>query len=483
MENGWQREDWIAALLLGLLPFAVYVSVFCYEYGLTDDYSLIKTMAVNPSWNWEFAAGSARPIYAWLRALSFGSVDGVATLVWLRLLSVAGLGVLAAGFYAVLRRQRLPLAAAATMAVLSLSIPGAQVYAGWAVTWPFAWITALSVLAFGVLNSGWPKAVSVPVAMVLLIIAGLTYQSNAFFFLVPLLAVTLFQEETMRQSLKRWLVHLCVLGGAMVLAYLAARLILVVTNTDSYGRTAFTTDPVGKLQAWLHGFWPKALNVWSMQNYNGAGKLHYYGLALLSAILIAAGALRSPRRWQWLASIGVAILSVNALVLLIAENYASYRLVYVFSMVLMVALVAGVYQLSSNVKWQYVACALLALSTLATAALRTHKLIAKPQAEELQRMQTLLEVPYADGARSIEIIRMGMADSLAPYVTTNEFGLPSSHTDYAAEAMPWLIWHKWDGSNLQKVNAGNDLAWQVQSRFAEDAELQSGEVTVDMRGR
>ena len=483
MENSWQRKDWIVALLLGLLPFAIYSSVFGYKYGMLDDYSLLKTMAVNPAWNWEFAAGSARPIYAWLRAVSFGTINGIESLVWLRFLSVAGLGILAAGFYSTLRGQRVPITAAATMAVLSMGIPGAQVYAAWAVTWPFAWITALSLLAYWVLSSGWQKLASVPIAVFLLIVAGLTYQSNAFFFLVPLLAATLFSEETTRQTINRWILHLCVLGGAMVLAYILARLVLVVTDTDSYGRTAFTTDPIGKLQAWLQGYWPKALNIWSMQNYNGSGKLHFYGLALLAALLIAVGVLRSPQRWRWIASLAVAIFAVNALVLVIEENYASYRLIYVFSMVLMVALVATLYQISKSPTWQLGFCALLIASTLITAAIRTHNLIAKPQAMELQRMQALLQTPYADGVRSVEIIRPGMEESFAPYVTTNEFGLPSSHTNYAAEAMPWLIWHAWDGSDIRKVNAGNDLAWKVQSRAAEDSAQERSEVTIYMRKR
>ena len=82
--------------------------------------------------------------YGWLLTISAGRTPAIADLCWLRVTGALGLGLVAAGLFFVLRRQRWPDGWAALTAALLVLLPSGQLIAGGASAgrtwWPRVWV-------------------------------------------------------------------------------------------------------------------------------------------------------------------------------------------------------------------------------------------------------------------------------------------------------------------------------------------------------
>ena len=138
----------LMVLVLFALPLATYWNTTFHPFGLRDDYSNLREAHEEPGKIVQFTASNSRPLYGVLLQNSFGRIDLVGELAWLRLAGAIGLGGVAAILFGLLRRLGWSLAPAACAAAMVSLMPAAQVVASWAVTWPYPMAGILSISGF-----------------------------------------------------------------------------------------------------------------------------------------------------------------------------------------------------------------------------------------------------------------------------------------------------------------------------------------------
>ncbi len=84
----------ICLYILLLTPLAVYWQAIFQDYGMRDDYSHLREAREEPGKLVKFTASHGRPLYGALLETTFGVVDDVNQLPWLRLTTVSLLTLL-----------------------------------------------------------------------------------------------------------------------------------------------------------------------------------------------------------------------------------------------------------------------------------------------------------------------------------------------------------------------------------------------------
>jgi hypothetical protein len=443
------------AVLLLLLPWVIYGGAIRERYGLRDDYAILREAREEPGKIFRVCAAMGRPLYGWLLEVSTRAVGSIAGLSGLRMLAVAGLGLLGAALFLLLRQVGWRAAPAALLAALLTLIPSAQVVATWSICWPQAVALLLGVSAFALAWRGldmpvraawhrWAWGLGGGVAMAA---STLIYQVSGLFYAVLLAAALVVREDTDLRVPARWLArHLCVMGGGLGLAYALTRLSFALGLFTPSPRMVFEKQLLDKAGWFVGSVLPNALALNVLNDSDHGRSRGFWLMVGLTLAVVTLGVLVEARR-RGLAGVGrwlLALVGLSAAAysvsFLAGERWPTYRTLYALSGVWCVLFVASLVSLGRlwPSRGPRVATALLGVFVAVSAVLarqQAKELFALPQMRELALME--------EGARRMEparrtrvfIFTARQSETSAPRRYLDEFGSVSVDTEWVAKEL------------------------------------------------
>jgi hypothetical protein len=344
-------------------------------------------------------------------------------------------------------------------AILLALVPSSQVIAGWAIGWPYA---VAALLAFGsflavdsalyVGSRGETRRATLQcfVALGLLVVSALIYQSSAMFYVVPMAAALIAQRRRSLLQTARWgAFHLGFVSAALGLAYCIMSALYVAHVFAKSPRIAFEHHWGEKIAWFLQEPLPNALSLFVLNDNNGRDHLLYLGCAALVGLILVAGVVIEWRRHgrsrgiTWLAALVSLPTFAFAVSMLASERYATYRTILAMSAVLLCFLVASVTALTQ--RWTSASRHMLAGLGLAaayfTAQHHVYALIAVPQGNEWQLIVQGAKQVRIDTSRSeahrprIFAIASSPGDISTATIYHDEFGSLSSNSEWVPREM------------------------------------------------
>jgi hypothetical protein len=441
----------ICLYILILTPFMVYWQTVFHEYGLRDDYSSLREAREEPGKLVRFTASQGRPLYGALLETTFGEMDEVVRLPWLRLATVALLTVLGLAMWRQLYQSGWSEIEAAVIGLGIALLPAAQVTAGWANLWPHVLTLLLAVAGFSAIETelergGLKRAVALLGGSMIYCLAGLIYQSNALFAVVPIAAVLLVRSGREPLTDRRWcLIHLSALIIGLTVSYLLMRMMFASGVFHQSPRMALETNPATKL-AWF--FWqplPNALALFALRDDFNTGAMIFWPAALIVAALIGLG-YKSARdradasaKNKWLICVLAVPFLAHAVSLIVAERSIGYRTLFALSGLVLVLLVYTLrsLRLAERIKLPvyYSSLALLLLIAGVTANRNAFELIAEPQGSEWDMVHNAVMRTNFKPDTKVYLVTPKPEDRSTDRMFADEFGSLSADSDWVPKEM------------------------------------------------
>jgi hypothetical protein len=452
----------LVAGLLFLIPALAYWSATFHDYGLRDDYSNLREAHEELGKVVAFCASHARPIYGWLLQATYGQTSSVQNLQWLRFTASLLLGALSLVSFRGLRSLGWSFNSALCFAILLALVPSSQVIAGWAIGWPYAVAALLAFGSFMAVDGALAvssrvsrgdtarAAVQWLVALGLLVVSALIYQSSAMFYVVPVAAALITQRRRSLVQTARWAgFHLVFVAAALGLAYCIMSTLYSAHVFVKSTRIAFEHHWGEKIAWFLQEPLPNALSLFVLNDNNKRDHLLYLGCAALVGLILIAGAVVEWRRHGrtrgiiWVTGLVILPTFACAVSLIASERYATYRTILAMTAVLLCFLVASVTSLTQ--RWTSTSRHMLAGLALAAAYLtaqhHAYALIAVPQGNEWQLIMQGAKQVRIDTSRTdahlprIFAIASSPADLSTASIYHDEFGSLSSNSEWVPREM------------------------------------------------
>ncbi len=456
----------ICLYILLLTPLAVYWQTIFHDYGLRDDYSHLREAREEPGKLVKFTASHGRPLYGALLETTFGVTDGVTQLPWLRLATVSLLTLLGLALWRQLYRSGWTEIEAAAIGLGVTLLPAAQITASWAIAWPYALALILAVAGFSAIETelergGLKRFVALLGGCMIYALAGLIYQSDALFAVVPIAAVLLVRTGREPMSDVKWLGHH--LGALIVglgVSYLLVQALFSNGVFLESARMQLETDPLTKI-GWF--FWkplPNALALYALRDDFNTGAVIFWGAVLVMAVIIGAGFRLTARgtdplwkrKWVW--CLVILPLVAHGVSLAAAERSAAYRVLFPLSGLVLVLTIYGLRVLATarGVKPlpHYITLGLLAAGAAVVAHRHAFRLIAEPQGHEWDMVKAAVLPVNFSKAVKVYIITPTIDDRSTERVYVDEFGSLSSDSDWVSKEMFKAALHERFGDKLPK---------------------------------
>lgn len=438
----------ICFYVLLLTPFLVYFQSVFHEYGLRDDYSHLRESREEPGKLVKFTASHGRPLYGALLETSFAEIGEVDNLPWLRLTTVALLALLGVALWKQLYQSGWTEIQAAAIGLGVVLLPAAQIVAGWAVCWPHVLALLLAVAGFSAIETelergGLKRAVALFGGCMIYMLAGLLYQSNALFAVVPIAAVLLVRAGREPLTDVRWAaVHLGTLIAGLAGSYLLVQALFSNGVFQPSARMQLEGDYLGKI-AWF--FWqplPNALGLYALRDTFDQADPLFWGAVLASVAVIGYAVKTAPdpeQRKKWLLCLVVLPLLAHVVSLAAAERAIGYRTLWALSGLVLVLVMFALRSLlvAGRLKpWMHHAVLGVILAVAAWSAHRnTYTLLAVPQGHEWDLVLTpVMRTTFKAGTK-VFIITPTLPDRSTTRMFSDEFGSLTSDSVWAPKEM------------------------------------------------
>ncbi len=449
----------LVTVLLLSVPVLTYWSATFHDYGLRDDYSNLREAHEEMGKVLAFCASAARPIYGWLLQATFEQANSVQSLHWLRLGASLLLGALSLVSFRGMRSLGWSFNSSLCFAILLALTPSAQVIASWAIGWPYAvaallavggFFTADAALSVG-LSAGSQRAVGQwALALGLMVVSALIYQSSSMFYAVPMAAALIVQRRRSLPQTARWAgIHLGFVAATMGLSYCIMSVLYAAHIFVKSGRIAFEHHWGDKIAWFLQEPLPNALSLFVLNDNNRRDHTLYFACAALVGLILIAGAALEWRRHGrtrgiiWAAALVVLPTFAFSISLVASERYATYRTILAITGVLLCFLVASVTALTQ--RWTLNGRRMSAVLVIAVAFLmaqhHAYALIAVPQGNEWQLIMSGAKQVHIDASRlemhrpRIFAIASAPADISTATIYHDEFGSLSSNSEWVPREM------------------------------------------------
>jgi hypothetical protein len=462
------------------------------RFGFRDDYPILVEAQQQPAKIVAVCGAQGRFLYGVLLQLAgrvAGNIDG---LVWVRLASAAGLGLLAVSVLLLLVRSGWALGFAAPLAVLLVSLPSAQVLTTWVVCAPQIPALLLAVGAFALGERGgltqrgrWLAKTG---SALLTAAAAVIYPPQALFSLVLVAgALVVRRKETFRQSLRYLGSQLGALAVGLVLAYVSIQASFAAGLFHRSPRVRFETDWWGKAVWLVTDLLPHALALQVIDQRPGSHPGGYFLAIAAVPLVCGVGLILEGRRAgrgslaRWLVGMVLLSLAACAVSAVTPERLTSYRILYALAGVWCVFAVASLANVAASLprpvgRLLGAGAWALALGSAALAGDQALRLIAVPQNQEL----ALMDEGAREAARvpSHVFVVVGRQDEgWTPQRFGDEFGSVSIDADWLAKAVLQL---------LMKEHYPSDL--RAEQRYQFRAGLQAPQdggydVLIDLRAK
>jgi hypothetical protein len=437
----FRRYLWLVALV----PALLYAPAILREYGLRDDYSMLREAVAQPAKLVAVCVAEGRPIYGLLLRVTHSYLD-VPSLGVARLLAALLIGFAGATLARILAiRFQWSTGTAASAGVLLALLPSTQVVASWASCWPQAAAGAMSIGAFAISDRGFerrgpPRLLAILGAFALLLAATLTYQSNALLYVVPVAAGWLGR----RPRTWRWLGgHLGLVAASLALSFIVTLVLFDVFGFRPSRRVVIDIHPFAKLVWFAQNALREALGLYVLRDVLRRTEPWYTAMqaivatGVVTSLFSGGGAREAVKRTVGL---GALVLAAYAVSFVAAERWPTYRTIWPLSGIVLVACGLGVRRCLElggphgarlRPALPVVAVALVAVSAL----WNVDRLVARPQAEEWARMMDVASEfdPRAGGRVFVVLQRPNTL--IAPIRHLDEFGSLSADADWVAKEM------------------------------------------------
>lgn len=443
------RRTLVCLAVLLLAPLAAYWGTVFHEYGFRDDYAHLREVHEEPGKLTKFTSSNGRPVYGVLLEASVAPLRGVQDLPWLRLAGVLLLTTCGAALWWQLRRSGWSDYEALAIAAAVPLLPAAQITASWAIAWPLALAALLSIAGFALVESrlarpGWQRAAAVLGGAGLYFTAGLIYQSNALFAVVPLAAALLLRRGGGVLVHLRWAVaHLAILFASVAAGFLLMSLAFEEGIVRESARMSFETNVGGKLLWFLKEALANALALFALRDRYNTGAWLFWGAALATVVVVACGWRFGSRSWshraRWLVCVAFLPFVAHSVSLASAAWVIGYRTLFALSGLVLVLVVFGLRSLRLagrlEDRREHAAIAALLAVAIVSAAYNTYALIAVPQNREWTAMREAAEriTPEVDTSVYIISPTLGVRATRRSY--SDEFGSLSSDSDWVPQEM------------------------------------------------
>lgn len=456
----------ICLYILLLVPLAVYWQTIFHDYGLRDDYSHLREAREEPGKLVKHTASHGRPLYGALLETTFGVVDDVSQLPWLRLTTVALLTLLGLALWRQLYQSGWTEVEAAVIGLGVTLLPAAQVTAGWAIGWPYALALLLAVAGFSAIETelergGLKRLVALLGGCMIYALAGLIYQSDALFAVVPITAVLLVRTGREPMSDVKWLCyHLGALVAGLAISYFLVQALFSNGVFQESTRMRLEGDPLTKV-GWffLHPL-PNALALFALRDDFGTGSVLFWGAAGTMLLIICSGFRLTARgtepfwkrKWVWCLLIMPVV--AHGVSLAAAERSTAYRVLFALSGLALVLTIYGLRVLATarGVKPlpHYATLGLLAAGAAVVAHRQAFTLIAEPQGHEWDLVKgAALQANFSKPLK-IFFITPTLEHRSTERVYADEFGSLSSDSDWVPKEMFKAALHERFGGSLPK---------------------------------
>jgi len=438
----------ICFYVLLLVPFLVYFQTITHDFGFRDDYSNLREAREEPGKLVKFTASHGRPLYGALLETSFDKAADVGNLPWLRLTSVLLLTLLGLALWRQLYQSGWTEIQAAAVGLGVTLLPAAQVTASWAVCWPHVLALLLSMAGFSAIETelergGMKRIVALFGGCMIYLLAGLLYQSNALFAVVPIAAVLLVRAGREPLTDLRWaIVHLGALIIGLVGSYLTVNWLFSSGVFRASARMQIEGDILGKL-GWF--FWqplPNALGLFALRDSFTQATVVFWCAVLVTVGVIGWGvktATEPTLKKKWLLCLVVLPFLAHAVSFAAAERAIGYRTLFTLSGLVLVLVMfalrslqaAGVFK-----PWLHHTILGLIIAGAGLAANRhAFTLLAEPQGYEWELVLTpVMRSTFTTGTK-VYLITPTPADRATELSFADEFGSLSSDSDWVPKEM------------------------------------------------
>jgi len=439
---------WCLAIGLVVAAWVAYQPVLDRDYLFADDYpQFARRLGMEP------CAQMGRPLLGvtfWLlpeESTSFAYFRG------LRAFSIAGFLLFIAALYTTVLRRMLPAPAALVAALGCLTLPTFQVCAAWSTTYPLPWACLLSLAAGGMVrgvfereNIGIRGIGRLAAALMLELAALATYQPCAMCFWLVLLPVVC-DIRFLRAPARRSTAYRTAACGFIALAtyFVLFKLSAYTGLFTPLPRASFETDVVGKFAWFVSKPLVRSLAVWGVYEWRNVGvaaAAAFIAMALVGYHRRVAGSSDSApsatlRVWQATIVVGLVLLAYLP-VLLVAEDWASYRSMIALSTTVYILVALAIYQVLGVVPERYrrvaaIAACLAPLVALGAARENVAANVADLNRREFSHVLAALQTDEAAQARQIHVVMSPFSRGRDFPCRSDEFGvLCASRSAWAA---------------------------------------------------
>lgn len=320
-------------------------------------------------------------------------------------------------------------------------LPAFQIYAAWAVTYPYILSVLLAFGAFVVLNEN-ESIKNFLVSYILLAASFFIYQPTGMMFVFFVFLGVFFKEDNVFKLLVR--------NCSVLFFSLLTNFGFIKTYTHLYGST-------GREELDFHLF-EKVLwffnrpFVQSVENYNIYPSIFY---TLVSLCLILVGIWFTPRKWNFfvkIAMVGAFCFIIYAPNTFLAQAFSPYRTLAGMESILGVLFLNGIFHIVSKFlsDYKYVSCFLM-VSVALTAIFNINRYIIDVQQEQLADMAAAFKsIPRG---KTIDFDIRGVDDRYYSDFMRYEYGALSINNSWTPKAMAMDI-IKNNGLNDVKMTDG-----------------------------
>lgn len=441
----------ICLYVLLLLPLLVYWQTVFADYGFRDDYGFLRMARDEPGKMVKFAASHGRPLYGALLESTYSATGQVDLLPSMRLASLLILTLLGVVLWRQLYQSGWNEVEAAAVGLGVTLLPSSQFVIGAASCWPQALTLLLAMAGFSAIETeiergGLKRLVALLGGCMIYTAAGLIYQSNVLFALVPLVGV--YFVRTGREPLNdlKWgAIHLATMVTGLALGYLLVQALYSNGIFEASARLSFETNPVTKLIWFFAHPLANSLALFALADDNLVGAVYYFGALLVVVALLGLAYRRSLRlpdltvRRKWQVSLFVVPFLAAAVSLAAAERNDGYRVIFALAGLVLILVVFAIRSLLEDWKikaqFRYSGIAVIFLALAFFAHRNSYLLMAEPQGIEWELMKGgVLRANFTKNVR-IFVVTAGATDRSTEQIYRDEFGSMSSSTDSGSQEM------------------------------------------------
>lgn len=463
---------WWWVLCLWVLPVVIYGDTVFAEFGLRDDYSILREAHEDPGKVLRFTASHGRPVYGWLLEQSFSRFDRLADLQWGRLaaaLSVGGAAALMA--WVMVRRLGWSSGMSVATAAGVVALPGAQVLVSWSICWPHALAAVGGVVAFALAETGlaatrrWVATWWVVAAVGVLVLTALIYPPSSLLY-VALIAAgwTGWGAWPAGMLGRRALFHFALLGGGLAAAFLVMKGAFAAGWFVASSRFTVDLEWWSKLQWMAVQPLVDGLALFVLRDFWGRAFGVYLSAVFVVVTVLVMGGWGGQRRRgggaavSWFVFLALCLAGALMVTFLASERWAPYRTLLALSAVVWVGVVQALGMLiggGAGRRALTVALAVGAVGVLSVARWQARTLIAEPQAVELAVLRQGAASVSPGATQRVFFLRPTLWDSPAATVCFDEFGSLSTNSEWTPGEMLKAILR-------ERPGAGWGVPWRTQ---------------------